>query len=132
MAEERAPLVKVGSRVVIELMDDAGGVEALPLMLVDENAASFADGLLGVNTPLGRAIVGRAQGASLDYRQGDIQRVRILSVSEGDAEPLPDAAERRRRLLDEARRKAERTTADMFATSFSSKWGGYDTTDMAE
>lgn len=132
MAGEQQPRVLIGSRVVVELIDEAGGVEDLVFTLVDDAAASFADGLLGAGTPLGRAIVGRTQGSTLAYRQGGMHSVRIVGVTESADTPPGDAAERRRQLLDEARRKAERTTADMFATSFSSKWGGYDTTDMAD
>ena len=37
-----------------------------------------------------------------------------------------DAAERRQAAYDEALRKAERTNAEMFASSYGSKWGGYE------
>ena len=35
-------------------------------------------------------------------------------------------------LLEEARRKAERTNVDMFASSFSGKWGDYSTDEVKD
>ena len=43
-----------------------------------------------------------------------------------------DAEARRQQVLKQALSDAERTNADMFASSFSGKWGDYNTDDMAE
>ena len=42
---------------------------------------------------------------------------------------MDDAAARRQAKLDEAVRKAEQTNAEMFASSYGSKWGGYEMPD---
>jgi hypothetical protein len=127
--EERAQ-VGVGSHVVVELIDERGGRETFEFDLVPENAADIGRGLLSVAAPLGKAVRGKRAGSEVDYRMGDIQRVRIISVGPAQQVADPDAAERRQEMLEEARRKAERTNADMFASSFSGKWGDYSTDDM--
>ena len=48
-----------GARVRVELVDEAGGVEALDLVLVPDADADLARGFLGQGTPLGKAIAGR-------------------------------------------------------------------------
>lgn len=132
MGEEERSQVGMGCHVVVELIDGQGGRETLGFDLVQEKAADFARGLLSAESPLGAALRGKFEGMEFDYRMGDIQRVRIVSVGPAQLEAGADAAERRQAVLDEARRKAERTNADMFASSFSGKWGDYNTDDMDE
>jgi hypothetical protein len=64
------------------------------------------------------------------YRQGDIQRVRILSVEPAQSRPS-SRVEERQAALKKAQTEAERTNAEMFASSFSGKWGDYDPEGMA-
>jgi hypothetical protein len=66
----------------------------------------------------------------VSYVQGDICKVRILSATPLQSKADDDAAARRQAILDEARRKAERTNTDMFASSYSGKWGDYSTDEM--
>ncbi len=77
-----------------------------------------------------RALRGKFAGALVDYRMGDICRVAVVEVGPAQTQAPPDAAACRQAMLDEALRKAERTSADMFASSFSGKWGDYNTDDM--
>lgn len=119
-----------GTRVEIELVDEHGGVEAEAFDLVAERAASIDEGLLSVTSPLGKAILGKAAGSEVVYVMGDIRRVRIVRIGAAQGQADPEAAERQRAAVEEARRKAERTNADMFASSFSGKWGDYSTDDM--
>lgn len=130
-AEDRAQ-VGIGCHVVVELIDEQGGRETLAFDLVLENAADFGRGLLSVESPLGQAVRGKFEGSDVDYRMGDIRRVRIVSVGPAQHTADLDASARRQQVLAEARRKAERTNADMFASSFSGKWGDYNTDDMDE
>lgn len=132
--DNQQPLQQVGlnTHVEVELIDTDGNTEPLAFDLVRDDAANLDQGRLSVNTPLGKAIRGKRVGTEFAYSRGDICRVRILRVSPLAA-PLPDdAAERRQSILDEARRKAERTNADMFASSFSGKWGDYNTDEMKD
>jgi hypothetical protein len=117
--------VGIGVRVELELIDESGGVERLNVLLVREEAAALDQGRLGVNTPLGQAIRGKRVGRVLDYCMGDICQVRIVRVEPGEAVD-EDTTARRQAVIDEARRKAEQTNAEMFAASFSGKWGDYD------
>jgi hypothetical protein len=110
----------------VELIDEAGNVEPLAFDLVNEKAANFEQGLLGVDTPLGKAIRGKFAGSVIPYQMGDIQRVRIVSVQPARAVPSDDAAARRQAVLQKALSDAERTNAEMFASSYSGKWGDYN------
>jgi hypothetical protein len=130
----QATLAQVGlnCHVEVELIDAEGNVEPLAFDLVAAEAADFDRGLLGVNTPLGKAIRGKTAGSDAPYRMGDVRRVRILAVGPAQASAPGDAAERRQAVLDEARRKAERTNAEMFAASYDGKWGDYSTDGMQD
>jgi hypothetical protein len=119
-----------GTHVVVELAGDDGAIETLAFDLVGEAAAAIDEGLLSVASPLGRAILGQQAGGQVAYVRGDIRRVRVVSVGPAQREADPEAAERQRAAVEEARRKAERTNADMFASSFSGKWGNYSTDEM--
>lgn len=114
-----------GARVEIEL-ESSGGVERLEVILVPDEQADFQAGFLGVGTPLGQAIAGRAAGDRVTYRHGDLCGLKILSVGPADAEPRQDASARRRERLRRAVEQARRTDAMIFASSFSGKWGDYD------
>jgi hypothetical protein len=132
MTGEPTPKAMVGTHVEVELVDEQGHAETVAFDLVAENAADFDRGLLGINTPLARAIRGKAEGSVVPYAMGDIRSVRIVRVRPSQVSAPPDAAARRQAALDEARRKVERTNADMFAASFSGKWGDYNTDEMTD
>ncbi len=130
MDEQRPVQVGIGCHVVVELIGEQGDRELLEFDLVQESAADFALGLLSVESPLGVALRGRYEGDEVDYHRGDVRRVHIVSVGAAQQVNDNDAVSRRQQVLDEARRKAERTNAEMFASSFSGKWGDYNTDDM--
>jgi hypothetical protein len=125
MGESERARVGLGCHVEVELIDDQGQAERMAFDLVAANAADFDRGLLAETTLLAKAIRGKPEGAVVPYMQGDIRRVRIVTVRAGERDAAPDAASRRQAVLDEARRKAEQTNAEMFAASFSGKWGDY-------
>ena len=124
--------VGIGTHIEVELIDEQGNSEAMTFDLVRENVADMAQGLLGENTPLAKAIRGKFEGNSVPYKMGDICRVRIVNVRPSEIVAPADAEERRQQILKKALSEAERTNADMFASSFSGKWGDYNTDDMAE
>jgi hypothetical protein len=128
------PRTQVGqdSHVEVELIDDQNNSELMEFDLVADRAADFALGRIGVNTPLGKAIRGKFTGSIVPYVMGDIRQVRILRVSPLEAPANDDVTARRQAILDEARHKAERTNADMFASSFSGKWGDYNTDELED
>src|SRR5688572_15372691 len=127
MSDNKRAQVGQDSHVVVELIDDQGNSERIEFDLVADNAADFTLGRLGVNTPLGKAIRGKFAGSTVNYTVGDIRQVRIIHVTPLQAPATDDATARRQAILDEARRKAERTNSDMFASSYSGKWGDYNT-----
>jgi len=123
--------VQIGAHVELELIDDQGGCEALAVDIVKAQAADLAQGFLGANTPLARALRGLTAGSETPYLMGDIRRVRILRVTPSQVAAPADAQERREAVLQKALSDAERTNAEIFASSFSGKWGDYDPSGMA-
>ncbi|CAN5659193.1 hypothetical protein BH10CHL1_BH10CHL1_30940 [soil metagenome] len=123
--------VGIGTHVEIELIDDQGQGELMGFDLVKADLGDFERGLVGANTPLAKAIRGKSVGSVVSYRMGDICRVRIVSVAPLQISAPTDAAERRDAVLKKALEDVERTNAEMFASSFTGKWGGYSVDDTA-
>jgi hypothetical protein len=103
----------------------------LAVDIVKAQSADLASGFLGANTPLARAIRGQTAGSEVPYVMGDIRSVRIVRVTLAQIVAPADAQERREAVLQKALSDAERTNAEMFAASFSSKWGDYDPQGIA-
>ena len=118
--------VRVGRRVEIALIHENGETEALTLDLVPDAAADFEQGLLGTGTALAKAITGARSGDVLDYRAGDLRAVHVLSVTRSPADLDHSAGERRQQVIADAVSESDRTNALNFASTFSSKWGGYE------
>lgn len=123
--------VGIGAHVVLELIDEQGRGELLAVDIVQAQSADLAQGFLGANTPLARAIRGQTAGSDVAYVMGDIRRVRVVSVTASQSIAPADARQRREAVLQKALSDAERTNAEMFAASFSSKWGDYDPQGIA-
>lgn len=124
-ADEELDLVEFGAWVEVELIDQTGHGERMSFIIVGEEAADLDAGLLSEQTPLAKAILGRPVGSSAPYRMGDIERIRIVRARRMAGAPGGDGAARRQAVLDKARADAERTNAEMFASSYSGKWGDY-------
>ena len=127
---DESPPVKVGTHVVLDLIDGYGGREPLALDVVADDAADFDAGLLGIGTPLGKAIAGRRAGSVIPYQRGDLREVLIVAVRPAAAPPAGDAAERRQAALDKAAQEIAKTNAQIFASTFEGKWGGYNPDGM--
>ena len=128
---EDLPVIRTGMHVELELVTRGGDAEALSLDLVPDASADFGRGFLGEGTPLAAAILGRTAGSIVPYAQGDLREIRILAVSPASAAPDEGVAARREARLHEAVEKSDRTSAMIFATSYSSKWGDYDPAPLA-
>lgn len=127
---DASPPVKVGTHVVLELIDEGGSRERLELDVVPDTAADFDAGLLGIGTPLGKAVAGRRAGSTAPYKRGDLREVAIIEVRPA-ATPAPsDAADRRQAALDKAAQDIAKTNAQIFASTFEGKWGGYNPDGM--
>lgn len=134
MSEDRASpqydpppgIVALGAQVEIELVAHDGESERLIFDIVPEEAADFDAGFLAVTTPLARAIVGRAAGADVPYRMGDVVRVRILAVSRSQRRAEASAAAERDAATRDAVQRAKTEETIQLALTFSSKWGDYD------
>ncbi|MEZ4656041.1 MAG: GreA/GreB family elongation factor [Caldilineaceae bacterium] len=75
-----AEQVGIGCLVEIELISQDGERERMRFTLVREQSADIEQNLLGANTPLAKAILGKFVGRTVPYKMGDVQSVRILSV----------------------------------------------------
>lgn len=128
-ADASLTTVEFGSQVELELIDRQNQIEVLSLTIVRAAQADLDQGLLSEEAPLARAILGKAVGRTVPYQQGELVKVRILHASRTKLSGLEDQAARRQAVLQKARDAAERTNAEMFASSFSSKWGDYELSD---
>jgi hypothetical protein len=118
--------VSLNCRVSIELVDSTGQVERREFTLVPAEQADTRSGLLDVNTPLGRLLLGRRAGARVPYRAGDLRQVHILAVEAGAEDVSSEAASRRREAVQKAAVRSEITNQMIFSTASGSKWGDYD------
>lgn len=130
MSDKKSTQVGQDCHVEVELIDEQNEREAMEFDLVADKAADFDNGRIGVSTPLAQAIRGKKAGSEVDYAQGDIRKVRIVSVTPLANNVSDDASARRQAIMDEALRKAERTDTEMFAASYDGKWGDYNTEGM--
>jgi hypothetical protein len=124
-ADEELDLVEFGAWVEVELIDQTGYCERMSFIIVGEEAADLDASLLSEQAPLAKAILGRPVGSTASYRMGDIERVQIVRARRVAGAPAGDVAARRQAVLDKARAAAEQTNAAMFASSYSGKWGDY-------
>ncbi len=106
MAENMRPQVGIGTHVTVELIDEQGGREEFAFDVTTDAAADVTRNLLSVEAPLVQAIRGKFEGAEVDYRMGDICRVRIVAVEPAQTPASPDAAQRGGRLC--SKRRAQR------------------------
>lgn len=127
---DASPPVKVGTHVVLELITEGSSRERLELDVVADTAADFDGGMLGIGTPLGKAIAGRRAGSTAPYKVGDLRQVAIVEVRPAAAAAPADAAERRQAALDKAAQDIAKTNAQIFASTFEGKWGGYNPDGM--
>jgi len=125
MESENIPIAR-GSKVLLELVDQSGGVEQVEFTLVESKQADLKSGLLDESTPLGRTLIGHRAGEVIPYTAGDLKEVRVLSVEQGEANAIADAAEKRRESVRKAETQSELINQLNFATASGSKWGDYD------
>jgi len=118
--------VEPGMLVEVELVSALGEVERLTFTLVEDEQADFQAGFLGSGTPLAKTILGHYPDSTLDYKAGDLQYVRILSVEPSDKIQTEDINSRRETLMRKALDHSDYVNALIFATSVNSKWGDYD------
>ncbi len=123
--------VMIHTKVELELFTESGEREPLVVQLAEGRSANLAEGWMDIDAPLGRAIRGQVVGARVPYRMGDIVAVRIVQVSPVDV-PTDDAEARRQQILEEARRKSEQTTQEIFSSTYGSKWGAYHAEELAD
>ena len=124
--------IGLGSHVEIDLIDAQGNAEPMAFDLVPAQRADMDRGLVSADAPLGKAVRGKFVGAIIPYPMGDIRQIRIVSVAPAQMPTNVDAEARRSEVMKKALDDAERTNAQMFASSFSGKWGDYNPDGMDE
>lgn len=115
-----------GMLVEIELVSRSGEVEHLVFTLVEDAKADFSAGFLGTGTPLAKTILGHYADSEIEYRVGDLDHVRILTVAPSDMVQTEDVTARREAIMQKALNHSDYVNALTFATSVNSKWGDYD------
>lgn len=118
--------VRLGVQVAVELIDERGNSETMSVDLVREEHADLDHDRLGMQTPLAKAIIGKKVGSLVNYRMGDIRQVRIISVRPSQLAALENTEEQRQAQLQKALATVERTNAEVFAASYTGKWGDYE------
>lgn len=121
--------VRLGAYIEVELINEQSIAEPMAFDIVREQFADLGRGLLSVQAPLAQAILGKKVGAVVPYRMGDIRQVRIVSVRPSQATALENTEEQRQIQLQKALDAVERTNAEIFAASYTGKWGDYDLSD---
>ncbi len=124
--EPQSELITVGCEVEVELISRSGDKERLSLVIVQDDAADFAQGYLSEKTPLAKALIGEKVGNIIPYMKDDILAIHVLQVSKAEQKPLSDASARREAMRRKAMQEVQDTSAMVFASSFSGKWGDYD------
>ncbi|HSB65882.1 MAG TPA: GreA/GreB family elongation factor [Anaerolineales bacterium] len=124
--ETQSEIISVGCRVEIILRNRAGQEEKVMVVIVPSEAADFANGYLGLNTPLAQVLIGERAGATIPYLKDDIYSIEVVSVTQSEIKPPMDAAEKREESLKKTLREVQDTNAIVFASSFTGKWGDYD------
>ncbi len=124
--ENQPEAISVGSRVEVILRDREAREECLTVVIVPAEAADFAHGYLGQNTPLAQALLGEKAGTTIPYLKDDIYSIQVVSVTKSEVEPPGDATRRRDASIKKTMREVQDTSAMVFASSFSGKWGDYD------
>jgi len=128
---DTTPKVTPGASLEVELIDESGAGERLAVVIVPDKEADFASGFLGAGTPLAKALLGQRLGSVVPYQQGDIQEVRILSVTPGVSAPKTGADASRQAIIDKALDKADLEDALRLALTVDVKWGQYDPEALA-
>jgi len=117
---------RLGAYVEVELIDERGNREPMRFDIVREEHADLDRDRLGVQTPLAKALIGKRVGALIPYRMGDIRQVQIMSVRPSQATTLENTEAQRQAQLQKALDAVERTNAEVFAASYTGKWGDYE------
>ena len=125
LAGEHLPPVAVGCHVEVELVSQRRVCERLAFDIVPDDNADFSAGRLGAGTPVAKAIMGRRAGSMVPYRVGDLQEVRVLSVSPARRATDSEVTDREA-ILQKAISKSEQTEAARFSLTVDLKWGSTD------
>ena len=118
--------ITLGCHVELNLLDRAGNKDRVSIEIVSDESADFSHGFLGASTPLGKVLVGEKAGIIIPYLKDDIFAIEILSVSPSTIKPPENAQEARENRMKKTINEVEHTSAVVFASSFSGKWGDYD------
>lgn len=121
-----AEQARLGAYVEVELINEQGQRERMAFDIVRTEHADWDRGRLGVQTPLAKAIIGKQIGALVNYRMGDIRQVQIISIRPSQQTTLDNTEEQRQAQLQRALDAVERTNAEVFAASYTGKWGDYE------
>jgi hypothetical protein len=129
--DDGPPRVGIGSRVVVELVDEGGEAERLSLAIVPDDNADFEAGYLGAGTQLAAAMMGQEAGQTVPYGHGGLIEIRIVDIEPFAVSEAPDAASARQAVIQKAIDKSDLQDTLRLALAVSVKWGDYDPNGIA-
>jgi Transcription elongation factor, GreA/GreB, C-term len=132
MKTKNMQVITVGCHVELNLVDRQGKKDHLSLDIVTDEAADVERGFLGASTPLARVLLGEKAGEVIPYLKDDILAIEVLGVTGSTKRSPEDSQEKRQAQMMKTLREVEHTSAVMFASSFSGKWGDYDPASLPE
>jgi hypothetical protein len=132
MKTKSMQVITVGSHVELNLVDRQGKKDNLSLDIVTDEAADVERGFLGAGTPLAKVLLGEKAGVVIPYLKDDIFAIEVLGVTGSMKRSPEDSLEKRQAKMMKTLREVEHTSAVMFASSFSGKWGDYDPASLPE
>jgi hypothetical protein len=125
-------IISTGCHVELYLITRDGKRDKLNIDIVPDEIADFSQGFLGAGTPLARILMGEKAGTVIPYLKDDIHAIEVLSVSVSTTEPPKDIDKVRKANMARTIHEVEHTSAVVFASSFSGKWGDYDPGSLPE
>jgi len=130
--EAQLNFITIGCHVELNLVDRSGKKDRLSIDIVTDESADFSQGFLSESTPLAKVLLGEKAGSIIPYLKDDILAIEVLSVTPSINKPADDVKERREAKMKRTVREVEHTSAVVFASSFSGKWGDYDPDSLPE
>ena len=121
----------LGTHVDLDLLDESGASNISP-SISSQTAPPTTPAASSAKARLcAKPIRGHVAGDLMAARVGDACQVQLLAVRPGTPVSVAQIAAEKQAILDKAIRESDRTTAAIFASSFSGKWGDYDPDGIA-
>lgn len=120
------PVAGEGCRVHLEFLYRSGESEYFQFRLVPDKMANLGRGLLGISTPLAKAIIDEKVGVYIPFFTEETMAVKILNIEVCDQDLDMSKTNEMKESMEHIRAEIEFREAQLFASSTNTKWGSYD------